>query len=106
MIGLPSSIPVALVPGLLPYLFNIEKIRLTASEKEILARLPVKENVFVGSVEEVYAALPEELRQQLNPLDFRDFVEKLVEVGQADELVDGVFLIKKIGDGTFRVRFS
>lgn len=74
-----ESINVAVLPSVLPFLFELDKIELSQKEETILAQLLVKEEVKqrLHSPVELYKMLPAATRKMLNELDFQDFLEKL-----------------------------
>ncbi len=86
-----ESVSAAVLPSILPFLFELEKIELSQKEETILAKLMVKEEVKqrLHSTAELYQILPAATRKMINELDFEDFLEKLDLAGH---------LKKKTGD--------
>ncbi|MCP4370413.1 MAG: hypothetical protein GY797_20210 [Deltaproteobacteria bacterium] len=101
-----STIPLVIVPMVAPCLFQIEKISLTRKEETILANLPLKEEILCESPDAIYESLPDAIKEQVNPLDFLDFLSKLTEVGQAKEMKDGQYNVRKLGNNTISIKWS
>lgn len=102
MYGLFSMIPdfqvaASVLPGIIPFLFEIEKISLTNKEDHILAKLLVKDEVkkHLHSADELYDKLPKEIRRDFNRLDFIDFLEKLDMAGHIKRKTSGEFQLSE-----------
>ncbi|PRY23502.1 hypothetical protein CLV58_14123 [Spirosoma oryzae] len=81
-----AQLATAVLPTLIPMLFEIEQIELTKKEEEIWLRLPVKKSKkHLKTAEEWYESLPENVRNQIHFLDFIEFLDKLNLAGFADE---------------------
>lgn len=83
--GMTGGMSAALAGALLPNLLSVERVRLTRGQKELLGTLALKDSVRAGTPEELYATLPEALRDQINHLDFLDFLDALLKAGHAAE---------------------
>jgi hypothetical protein len=101
-----APIPAVLVSAIIPRLFSIERVRLKRTEQEIIASLALREEARRGTAEELYAKLPQELRDELNFLDFRELLEKVVDAGRADRAGEKEFVLHPPGKGRFRVKFE
>ncbi len=80
-----DSIPLQLIPAIIPVLFDIERIKLSRGDKYLIGEIYAKKklrNKFLG-IEDLYKKLPNKVKKQLNKKDFYDFVEKLISVGIA-----------------------
>ena len=73
---------VGFVTAILPAVIEIERIQLRAGDRRLLIDLSAKTDL--GSEDELYAALPADVRSTVNRYDFADFIERLREAGFAD----------------------
>jgi len=75
------------LPGVIALLFDVEKIKLTKKEEDIYAQLVVNKDI-IGvnkTIDELYELLPTNYKENINPLDFKDFVERLELTGRGVE---------------------
>jgi hypothetical protein len=82
-----TDLGVVFATAVLPAVFDITRIELSAGDRKLLVELRAKEafmNVH-ASTDELYDSLPAATRRQINPYDFADFVERL----RASGLIDG-----------------
>ena len=95
---------VTLLPGIVSSLFEIENVNLSKKEDTIYAVLPIKKfrNQF-KSDKEWYDALPNDIKTQINFLDFQEFLEKLIFAGLAKQNKNDKFLLFQKGNGVFKV---
>jgi hypothetical protein len=96
-----------ILPTIIPMLFDIENIELDKKEEEIWIHLPVKK--FKGqfkSAEDWYDSLPEKIKEQIHPLDFKNFIEKLVFAGLAKQNKIEKYLLFKKEEHIFKIRIS
>ncbi|MCB9317583.1 MAG: hypothetical protein H6569_15690 [Lewinellaceae bacterium] len=93
------------LPTLLPFLFEINRVELSAKEEYILAKLLVKNSVkkHLHSADELYDKLPKDVRKMINRLDFIDFLEKLDMAGHIRRKKAGEYQLS--GKRRFRVTF-
>ncbi|MCL2465620.1 MAG: hypothetical protein FWF28_11215 [Micrococcales bacterium] len=91
-----TDLGVAVVAGVLPAVLTIERLELSPKEKKILADLRCKPEVVdkACSSDQLYEALPEETRAQINRLDFMDIVERLRAIGDAQGNDAGLIKIR------------
>lgn len=90
-----SQIPVAVLPAVLPLLFDISRVRLTSSEECLHACISVNSST-LGSAknfQELYQLLPSNVQSQLSIIDFGDFIDKCRRAGRMAFGDDGVELI-------------
>lgn len=83
-----DQLPADVIPKVLPLLVDIRRSRLTRSEKRLLVDLRLSETTermgFPWPVEALYGRLPAEVQNRVSPVDFAEFVEHLLQVGEAD----------------------
>jgi hypothetical protein len=74
-----DAINPAVLPSVLPFLFELESVNLSQKEALLLAELKVRPAVMkqLHSPAELYAVLPPSTQSQLNELDFADFLHQL-----------------------------
>ncbi|MCI0494231.1 hypothetical protein L0Z72_04425 [candidate division KSB1 bacterium] len=101
-----NMLPALVLPSIIPIIFDLERVQLKSSEKEILVQLFLNKKVSkkFNTPDELYEMLPEVIREQLSRLDFLDFIEKLKQAGHADEKEDKI-KIYPIGKGKWRISF-
>ncbi|MCU0469504.1 MAG: hypothetical protein MUF58_12970 [Arcicella sp.] len=95
------------LPSIIPMIFDIENINLSKKEEEILLKLPVnKSKKQYKTAEEWYESLPKSIQEQVNFLDFKDFMDKLVLGGLAQTNQKDKYLIFKKGKNIFKISFE
>jgi len=82
--GATAAIPLTIISAIVPCLFDIEKVTLTRKEDEIVTELIRNTDMLEGTPDQLYERLPKKIKDQLNNLDFLDFLDKLVEAGRAN----------------------
>jgi hypothetical protein len=89
--GFPDLTPTAL-SMVIPFLFDVEKVRLDVSQQRLHAMLIAREGVLDQTVqiEVLYKKLPKAIRQELSYLDFCDFIETCRQSGVASEMGGGM----------------
>ncbi len=87
----------SILPEILPFLFNMEKIDLSKKEEYFLAKLLVNDEVkkHLHNADELYDKLPKKIRQDLNRLDFIDFLEKLDMAGHIKRKTSGEYQLSR-----------
>lgn len=92
-----DAIGAAVLPSILPFLFELDKIELSRKEETILAQLLLREEVKTNlhSAEELYALLPPATKILLNPLDFQDFLDQLDLAGHLKEKEGRVYQLSE-----------
>lgn len=95
--GVTNGLALAVLPSILPFLFEIEKVDLNRREKFILAQLHLKKDVReqMHSPEQLYNLLPQDIQDQLNFLDFQDFLDKIDLAGYKDTYTEKVFRLSE-----------
>ncbi len=91
------------LPGVIALLFDIEKIKLSKKEEDIYAQLILNKDI-IGvnkSIEEIYELLPKKYKENINQLDFKDFIEKLEITGHGKENKNKEF--KLYGKAKFKI---
>lgn len=85
-----DQLPGDVLPKVLPLLIDIRRSRLTRSEKRLLVDLRLSQTAsqmaYPWPVEALYGQLPDEARTRVSPVDFADFIDHLVQVGEADRV--------------------
>lgn len=99
------QVAASVLPGVIPFLFEIEKISLSKKEDYILAKLLVKDEVkkHLHSADELYNKLPKEIRRDFNRLDFIDFLDKLDMAGHIKRKTTGEYQLS--GKKRFKLSF-
>lgn len=102
--GVPGLLPLV-IPAVIPLLFDIEKVRLTRSERNILNILGARKEAFErkGTVKELYASLPEDVRQSLREQEFEEFIDAAINAGVASEEGEVVEVLST-GESVFRLK--
>lgn len=84
-----DQLPGFVFPQVLPLLFDIRKARLSKQDQQLLLHLRLNSTTeqlaYPWPAEALYERLPDELRDKVSPVDFEDFVTRLVQVGEADD---------------------
>ena len=87
-----DQIPAAVMTAVLPMLVVTERVHLDRREQYLLTQLQQS----VGSAQGLavhpdvlYNKLPVDVRDQLSPLDFQDFLDAFIAAGQADDAGGG-----------------
>ncbi len=89
-----SSLSLAIIPTILPCLFQIEKTQLSRKDEEILLQLHRVASTKGKTAEELFLHLPGEIRDQVNRLDLLEFLETVTKTGHATEVTPGRFQIR------------
>jgi hypothetical protein len=83
-----DQIPAYVLPGVLPLLVDVERAKLNRGDRKLLVELRIASGSSIGQpvdTDVLYDRLPATVRDQVSPIDFADFVEKLVAAGEAEE---------------------
>ena len=83
-----DDIPLKLLPVVIPLLVDVERVRLSRRDEELLIPLRVASDGVTGMAlrhEGLYNRLDPAVREQLNYGDFVDFCERLIKAGYADD---------------------
>jgi hypothetical protein len=83
-----DQIPAYVLPAVLPLLVDVERAKLNRGDRKLLVELRAASGLSIGQpadTDALYNALPASVRHQISPINFAEFVEKLVAAGEADE---------------------
>jgi hypothetical protein len=105
-----DQIPTFVLPAVLPLLVAAQRVELSGKQKYLLAEL----HRSVGSAQGLavhpdvlYNKLPQHIRDQLSPLDFRDFLDAFIGAGIADNPGGGDVRLRPANDPSWiRIQFS
>jgi hypothetical protein len=100
-----TGLPLLVLPAVLPFLVDIEKVRLSKGEKEILFQLVLREEARAKSAQELYDGLPQNIRDEISFLDFQEFLEKCQRAGFADGVDYGKYSLRAGKQAIFRITF-
>lgn len=102
-----TQLSAIIIPTLLPMLFDIDNIELSKKEEEILLKLPINNTrEDFKTADQWYNSLPVSIKEQVNPLDFKDFMEKFVLAGFAKLDKTNRYLLFKKGGNIFKITFE
>lgn len=83
-----DQIPAYVLPAVLPLVVDLDRVRLSRGDRKLLAVLRVNAGAAAGqpvNTDVLYNRLPASVRQEVSPLDFADFTDRLVAAGEADD---------------------
>lgn len=95
-----DDIPLELLPVVVPLLVDVERVRLSRRDEELLIPLRVASDGVTGMAlrhEGLYNRLDPAVREQLNYGDFVDFCERLIKAGYADDAGYGEVRMRPVG---------
>lgn len=95
-----DDIPLELLPVVVPLLVDVERVRLSRRDEELLIPLRVASDGVTGMAlrhEGLYNRLAPAVREQLNYGDFVDFCERLIKAGYADDAGYGEVRMRPAG---------
>ena len=95
-----DDIPLELLPVVIPLLVDVERVRLSRRDEELLIPLRVASDGVTGMAlrhEGLYNRLDPAVREQLNYGDFVDFCERLIKAGYADDAGYGEVRMRPAG---------
>lgn len=100
-----TGIPAAVVAAIVPNLFDIEKVRLTASQEYVLADLVGHRDALDGTLtaDQLYDRLPIETRAEVSRLDFAEFLDSCQRAGLADFGPDNTVTLQPSDKARFRI---
>lgn len=100
IVGDDQSLPLYVLPAVIPLLFDVRSVRLRRDERAVLAKLRRIPGV-AGEplpLSDLYEALPASARNVVSELDFIRYVERFVDAGAADEDRDRRIVISHEGE--------
>lgn len=102
-----TMIPGFVLPAIIPLLFDIEKVHISAKEDFILAQLTLNKQLLneYQNPELIYDSLPEEITDELSKYDFIEFIEKMVLAGAFEQNKDSEVFIPEDGKTKFKINF-
>ena len=83
-----DQLPTYVLPAVLPLVVDVERAALSREHKTLLLQLRSAAASSTGVAVQpavLYNKLPQPIRDQVSPLDFEDFIQALVEAGEADD---------------------
>jgi hypothetical protein len=83
-----DQLPTYVLPAVLPLVVDVERAALSREHKTLLLQLRNAAASSTGVAVQpavLYNKLPQPIRDQVSPLDFEDFIQALVEAGEADD---------------------
>lgn len=95
-----DDIPLELLPVVIPLLVDVERVRLSRRDEELLIPLRVASDGVTSMAlrhEGLYNRLDPAVREQLNYGDFVDFCERLIKAGYADDAGYGEVRMRPAG---------
>jgi hypothetical protein len=99
-----AQLPAAVATAVIPLLFDGRRVKLKASEHEILADLTGNtDNAEGRTASELYEALTPDIRAELSRLEFADFLDSCRRAGLIDENADGTIRVRPADQARFRI---
>ena len=106
-LGITSDLPSIIVPTIIPLLFEIEQIKISKEEEEVLINLRSKvDDKKYYSEEELYYSLSNNIRKQISFLSFKNFVDKFYSGGLITKNTKDKFMVAMKGRGKFKIVFN
>lgn len=102
-----GGLPAIVLPAVVPLLFDLDTVDLSAGDKYIVAHLRLQEGFREGAMtaDQVYAALPDDVQARMSRADLADFIDRCAKAGVADAKNETV-LFRDPAKPKFRVTFS
>jgi hypothetical protein len=101
--GVTALSPLVL-PAVLPLLFDVERVRVTPGQNELLTDLVALPGVLGTpvSASELHKRLPRALKKEISRYELADFLDQLHEAGLADRRDNG-YVLRGPGQARFRI---
>lgn len=84
-----DQLPAYVLPAVLPLLIDVRKVRLSRGDRKLLLELRLSQTPAQAAIswtpDALYGRLPAVVQQQVSPIDFADFVDRLVQAGEVDD---------------------
>jgi hypothetical protein len=97
-----DQLPGYVLPAVLPLLVDVRHARLTHGDRKLLLELRLAQTSAQAplpwSADALYGRLPAAVQQQVSPVDFADFVERLVQAGEANRAQSEEVVVRQAGD--------
>lgn len=102
-----TQIPAAVITVVVPLLFDVSTVTLTAGQEYLLAELVAHDEVLNGTltVPELYERLSPASRSGLSMPDFVDFIDLCRRAGLSDTGRGGTIELRPSGRARFRITF-
>ena len=80
-----ATLPPLVLPAVLPLMFDLQRVRLERSEERVLRIINTRPSFFdrSGKPDELYATLPDWVKNSITILEFEEFLDHVVESGLA-----------------------
>ena len=104
--GVTGLLPLV-APAVIPLLFEVKKVRLTREESNVIKIIGARPGVFQrgGTRSQLYATLPQEVRESLTESEFEGFVDSAIAAGVARENGEVVEILST-GETVFRLELK
>jgi hypothetical protein len=81
-----AVLPALVLPAVLPLVFDVDHVELSQGDRYIVAALRAQPSMRAGSLtaDEVYQALPDDLKAHTSRADLADFLQRCQRAGVAD----------------------
>lgn len=97
-----DQLPGYVLPAVLPLLVDVRQVRLTHGDRKLLLELRRAQTPaqvpLPWSADALYGRLPATVQQQVSPVDFADFVQRLVQAGEANRAQSEEVVLRQAGD--------
>lgn len=101
-----TDLSLVVLPAILPLLFQIEKAKVSMANEELLIHLYRKVGSQTMDTEALFQAIPDNIRENVNRLDFLDFLESISEAGLAQEIREGQFQLSHPDYPRLRIKIN
>jgi hypothetical protein len=99
-----TQLPAVVATAVIPLLFDVRRVKLKASEHEILADLAGDATDADGQTpDDLYLTLSPEIRDELTRLEFIDFLDSCRRAGLLDEDATGKIRVRSADQARFRI---
>ena len=83
-----TQLPAYVLPAVLPLVVDLDRAKLSRGDRKLLVLLRANAGAAAGQsvdTDVLYNRLPASVRPEVSPVDFADFVDRLVAAGEADD---------------------
>lgn len=87
-----SSIPATVLSVIVPLVFDLERVAISASDRAVYAAL-LRDAPDRRAIDDWYSSLPTHLQAEITNLEFQDLFERLEEAGLAEQDYFGVLTL-------------
>jgi hypothetical protein len=80
-----ATLPPLVLPAVLPLMFDLKRVRLRRSEERVLEIMNAKPSFLdrIGQPAELFATLPDWVKNSMSLVEFEEFLDHVVEAGRA-----------------------